>query len=186
GSPQAFKVRAYENARVAVESAGADVTTMSKAELTALKGIGSATADKILEFVTTGSLAKLDKLRELYPPAFVELTRIPGLGPKKLKLIRTELGIEDLEGLKEAIAEQRLRELPGMGKASEEKIARAIERLGLHGKDRRTPIVDVLGLARTLTDELAGLAGVVDAHYCGSLRRFADTIGDVDIVAATT
>src|SRR5690606_35901737 len=91
GSPQAFKVRAYENARVAVESAGADVTTMSKAELTALKGIGSATADKILEFVTTGSLAKLDKLRERYPPAFVELTRIPGLGPKKLKLIRTEL-----------------------------------------------------------------------------------------------
>src|SRR5690606_38932010 len=119
GSPQSFKVRAYENAIAGIEGAGVDVTSMSKAELTKLKGIGGATADKILEFVGTGTVAKLEKLRSAYPPAFVELTRIPGLGPKTLKLIRSELGVEDLDGLKEAIAAERLRELPGLGKTSE-------------------------------------------------------------------
>jgi DNA polymerase (family X) len=186
GSPQSFKVRAYENARGALEGAGVDVTEMSKSELTAIKGVGGSTADKILEFVATGRVDKLERLREKYPPAFLELTRIPGLGPKTLTMIRGELGVENLEDLKAALAAERLRELPGLGKTSEEKIARAIERLGLHGKDRRTPIVDVLPLARSLTDELSGLEGVTAAQYCGSLRRFSDTIGDVDIVVATT
>lgn len=186
GSPQSFKVRAYENARGAIEGAGVDVTRMSKSELTAIKGVGGSTADKILEFVSTGRVDKLERLREKYPPAFLELTRIPGLGPKTLTMIRRELGVENLDDLKAALAAERLRELPGLGKTSEEKIARSIERLGLHGKDRRTPIVDVLPLARSLTEELAGLDGVTDARYCGSLRRFADTIGDVDIVVATT
>lgn len=186
GSPQSFKVRAYDNARGAIEGAGVDVTTMSKAELTALKGVGGSTADKILEFVASGRVDKLERLRQKYPPAFLELTRIPGLGPKTLIMIRRELGVENLEDLKAALAAERLRELPGLGKTSEEKIARAIERLGLHGKDRRTPIVDVLPLARSLAEELGGLSGVTAAQYCGSLRRFSDTIGDVDIVVATT
>ena len=186
GSPQSFKVRAYDNARTALEGAGLDVSSMSKAELTEIKGVGGSTADKILEFVSTGKVKKLEALRETFPPAFVALSKIPGLGPKTLKLIRAELGVEDLDGLKAAIAEQRLRELPGLGKTSEEKIARAIERLGLHGKDRRTPIVEALPLARRLVEEFEGLDGVVAARYCGSLRRFSDTIGDVDIVVATT
>ncbi len=185
GSPQSFKVRAYENAIGAIEGSGADVTSMTKAELTGIKGIGASTADKILEFVTTGSVAKLEGLRAKYPPAFVQLTRIPGLGPKTLALIRSELGVEDLDGLRAAIEAERLRDLPGLGKTSEEKIARAIERLGLHGKDRRTPIVDALPVARSLTHELEELEGVSEARYCGSLRRFSDTIGDVDIVVAT-
>lgn len=185
GSPQSFKVRAYENARAAIEAAGVDVTRMSKSELTAIKGVGGSTADKILEFVTTGKVGKLEQLREKYPPSFVELTRIPGLGPKTLTLLRAELGIEDLDGLKAAIEAERLRELPGLGKTSEEKIARAIERLGLHGKDRRTPIVEALPLARRLVGELGEFEGVESAAYCGSLRRFSDTIGDIDIVVAT-
>lgn len=186
GSPQSFKVRAYENARAAIEASGRDVTQMSKAELMSIKGVGGATADKILEFVATGKVDKLERLQAAYPPAFVELTRIPGLGPKTLALIRSELGVEDLDGLKQAIADQRLRTLPGLGKTSEEKIARAIERLGLHGKDRRTPIVEVLPLADALSEELASFPGVTAALPCGSFRRFADTIGDVDIVVATT
>jgi len=186
GSPQSFKVRAYENAIGAIESSGSDVTTMTKAELTAIKGIGGSTADKVIEFVQTGTVAKLETLRSKYPPDFIQLTRIPGLGPKTLVMLRSELGIEDLDGLKEAIEAERLRELPGLGKTSEEKIARAIERLGLHGKDRRTPIIDALPLARQLTRELEDLEGVSEALYCGSLRRFSDTIGDVDIVVATS
>jgi DNA polymerase (family 10) len=186
GSPQSFKVRAYENALGAIEGFGSDVAQLSKAELTSIKGVGGSTADKILEFLATGSVAKLEALRQTYPPEFVQLTKIPGLGPKTLATIRAELGVEDLEGLKAAIEAQQLRDLPGLGKTSEEKIARAIERLGLHGKDRRTPIVEALPLARDLVADLERLPGVEQALHCGSLRRFSDTIGDIDIVVATT
>ncbi|MGA7095983.1 MAG: DNA polymerase/3'-5' exonuclease PolX [Acidimicrobiia bacterium] len=186
GSPQAFRVRAYENALHGIEGYAGEVNGLTKTELVEIKGVGGSTADKILEFIATGSVAKLETLRSKYPPRFVELTKIPGLGPKTLKLIRSELGVEDIDGLREAIAAERLRELPGLGKTSEEKIAKAIERLGLHGKDRRTPLVEALPLARSLAGRIASLASVKAAVPCGSIRRFSETVGDVDIVVATT
>jgi DNA polymerase (family 10) len=186
GSSQAFRVRAYENAFHGIEGFQGEISGLDKKQLTEIKGVGGSTADKILEFMATGEVAKLTALREKYPPSFVELTKIPGLGPKTLKMIRAELGVEDLEGLRQAIAAEQLRELPGLGKTSEEKIAKAIERLGLHGKDRRTPLVEALPLARSLAARIAAIDGVEVAVPCGSIRRFADTIGDIDIVVATT
>jgi DNA polymerase (family X) len=186
GSPQAFKVRAYENAIAGIEGHPGELAGMTKAELIAIKGVGSSTADKILELESTGKVAKLEALREAYPPAFVELTKVPGLGPKSLRVLRERLGVEDIADLKEAIAQERLRELPGMGEKSEEKIARAIERLGLHGKDKRTPLIEVVGLAASLVDRLIGVPGVVEAVPCGSMRRFSETVGDVDIVVSTS
>ena len=92
-SPQSFKVRAYENARLGIESHGADVTGLTIGELTKIKGVGKATANKIRELVDNGEVEKLVALRGKFPPAFVELSRIPGLGPKTLKLVRSELGL---------------------------------------------------------------------------------------------
>lgn len=186
GSPQAFKVRAYENAIAGIEAHQGEIEGLSKADLTKIKGVGGSTADKILELDKTGTVAKIESLRKKYPPRFVELTKIPGLGPKTLKNIRAELGVEDIEGLKEAIEAERLRELPGLGEKSEEKIKKAIERLGLHGKDRRTPLAEVYGFAHSLAGRIASIDGVADAVPCGSLRRFSETVGDVDIVVATT
>jgi DNA polymerase (family 10) len=185
GSPQSFRVRAYENAIHGLQGYTGEISGLDKQQLTEISGVGPSTADKILEFETTGRVAKLDALREKYPPAFVELTKIPGLGPKTLKLIRSELGVEDIDGLRAAIEEERLRDLPGMGKVSEEKIGRAIERLGLHGKDRRTPLVEALPLARALAARLGSLTSVSSAVPCGSVRRFAESVGDIDIVVAT-
>ena len=186
GSPQAFKVRAYENAIAGIEGHHGELSGLTKAELTEIKGVGSSTADKILELEATGTVAKLEILREMYPPAFVALTKIPGLGPKTLKMLRSQLGIEDIGSLKEAVDAEQLRELPGLGEKSEQKIARAIDRLGLHGKDRRTPLVEVLGFANSLAQRIAEIEGVVEAVPCGSIRRFSETVGDVDIVVATT
>jgi DNA polymerase (family 10) len=186
GSPQAFRVRAYENALHGLEGYQGELDGLTKKDLTEIKGVGASTADKILEFIATGSVAKLTVLRERYPPAFVELTKIPGLGPKTLKLIRAELGVEDIDGLRRAIAAEQLRGLPGLGRTSEEKIGKAIERLGLHGKDRRTPLVEALPLARSLAARISALESVEAAEPCGSIRRFSDTIGDIDIVVATT
>ena len=186
GSPQAFKVRAYENAIAGVEAHQGDIDGLSKAELTKIKGVGSSTADKIVELGKTGTVAKLERLRQEYPPEFVELTKIPGLGPKTLKTIRADLGVEDLQGLRAALEAERLRDLPGLGEKSEEKIKKAIERLGLHGKDKRTPLVEAYGFANALAGRIQEVEGVEVAVPCGSLRRFSETIGDVDIVVATT
>lgn len=186
GSPQAFKVRAYENAIAGIEAHQGEIEGLSKTELVKIKGVGGSTADKILELGEKGTVAKLDILREKYPPAFVELTKIPGIGPKTLKMIRAELGVEDIAGLKAAIDEERLRDLPGLGERSEEKIKKSIERLGMHGKDRRTPLVEVFGFAHSLASGISDLPGVSAAVPCGSMRRFSETVGDVDIVVGTT
>jgi DNA polymerase (family 10) len=186
GSPQSFRARAYEAAMAAIEGYPGELTGLSREELTRIKGVGNAIADKIIELDHTGTVRKLEELRAKYPPGFVELTRIPGLGPKTLKLLRDRLGVVDVETLKAALDAERIRELPGMGEKTEEKIRKAIDRLGLHGKDRRTPLAEVFGFAHGLADRLRNVPGVVDAVPCGSLRRFVESIGDVDIVVATT
>ena len=186
-NPQSFKARAYENALHGLEGETRDVTELSATELAKIKGIGKSTAAKIRELVDTGKVEKLESLRSAYPPPFVELSKIPGLGPKTLKLIRRELGVQNLEDLQRAIEHEALRALPGLGATSEEKIGKAIERLGLHGKDRRTPIAEAMPVARRIVAELEIIDGVTAVQYCGSLRRHAETIGDVDItVAAVT
>lgn len=183
---QSFKVRAYESARLAVEAHGSDVTGLTQAELQKIKGVGKAIAAKIRELVDTGAVAELEALRAAYPPAFVELSRIPGLGPKTLKQLRSHLGVEDLDGLKAAIAAEQVRTLPRMGATSEAKLAKAIERLGLGGKDRRTPVARARPLAERLVEELRLVDGVQDVLFCGSLRRMAETVGDIDITVAAT
>lgn len=185
GSPQAFRVRAYENAQRAVQGVSGDVAEMTEAQLTKLDGIGKSTAKKIRQFIDSGSIDKLDELRAEYPRSVVEMSHIPGVGPKAVKKLRAELGIESVADLKKAIEEQKIRGLKGFGKKSEEKIAKAIERLGLDGKERRTPIAKALPIALRLVNELEEMDGVVEARYCGSLRRFRETIGDLDIVVAS-
>ena len=185
GSPQAFRVRAYDNALRAVETLAGDIGAMSVAELTKVDGIGKSTAQKIREYLDSGRIEKLEALRAKFPPAIVELSHIPGLGPKAVTKLRAELGVESVDDLKRALAEQKVRALPGFGAKSEEKIARAIERLGLGGKQRRTPIAKAMPIAERLVAELSSLPEAREVAYCGSLRRFRETIGDLDIVVAS-
>ena len=99
-SPQSFKVRAYDNAIQGLESTTVDIAGMTESELVKVKGIGKSTAAKIRELIDTGSIEKLDGLRDKYPPEFVNLTRIPGLGPKTLIMLRDRLDIQNLDDLK--------------------------------------------------------------------------------------
>lgn len=185
GSNQSFRVRAYERAVGAVRELPVPVADLTAGQLEAVDGIGKSTARQIREYAETGSMSRLETLRAIYPPELVELTRIPGLGPKSVILLREKLGVESVADLKVAIEEQKVRELPGMGKQSEEKIATAIDRLGLHGKDRRTPIIRALPIAMHLVDKLGEHPAVHRIEYCGSLRRFRETIGDIDILIAS-
>ena len=185
-SAQSFKVRAYDNARLAVESYTGNITELSEKEMVELKGLGKATAAKIRELVDNGKVTKLEELRAEYPPAFAEMARIPGVGPKTLKAMRRELNINTVEQLKAALDAQQIRTLPRMGAKSEEKIAKALDRIGMSGKDRRTPIADAMPLAERLVEAFLELPTVTDAAFCGSLRRMSETIGDIDITVAST
>ena len=185
GDPQSFRVRAYENAGRAIEGVTDDIAAMSEKDLVALKGIGKSTAGKIRQFVTTGRSDKLESLRQAYPAEFVRLTKIPGIGPKTARRLRDELNIHNVATLEAALDQQLLRELPGFGKAKEEKIARAIEQLGLRGKEVRFPIAEALPIAAALVGELESLPSVSRAEYCGSLRRMRETVADIDIIVAT-
>ena len=113
GSPQSFRVRAYEKAVDAVKELSSDVGDMSVAGLVGCDGIGKSTATKIREYVDTGGIAKLEALRAAYPPELVELTRIPGLGPKTVILLRDQLGVGSVDQLRTAIDAHQLRDLPG-------------------------------------------------------------------------
>ena len=184
GDVQSFRVRAYENAAHGVSASTVDLEPLSVKELEQIENVGKSTAEKIREFLDTGHVTKLDALRAKHPPSVVALLRVPGLGPKALKRLRVELDVQSIDDLRAALAEGRLRELPGFGQKSEEKLAKALERLDAEGGMDRTPIAAALPLASRIAASLRELDGVSDVTICGSIRRFLETIGDVDIVVS--
>ena len=185
GDPQSFRVRAYESARHGIEGHAGDLRGLSLAELQKISGVGKSTAAKLRELFDTGRVDKLEVLRKKHPASVVALMRIPGLGPKAITRLRAELGIQSIDDLKKAIGDHKLQELRGFGKKSEEKLASVLERLAKDGGDRRTPISVALPVAHKILAELRAVPGVHRAEYCGSLRRFSETVGDLDIVVAT-
>lgn len=185
-NPQSFRARSYDRSRHALEGVTDDLSELSESALQKIDGIGKSTAKKIREYFDTGKVNKLEKLRETFPASVVELSRIPGIGPKTLARMRKDLGIEDLEGLKKAIDEGQLATIEGLGDKSQQKIAQAIERLGLKHGERRTPLYRAMRVADQLVGELLDLKEVVDAVPCGSLRRHSETVGDLDIVVASS
>jgi DNA polymerase (family X) len=182
--PQSFRVRAYETAAQAIAAQASDLGKLTTKELQQIHGIGKSTADKIRELIETGRVAKLEALRAKHPAGVVALLRIPGLGPKAVRKLRAELDVESLDDLRRAIAEQRLRTLAGFGAKSEERIAQALAKLEAEGSLARTPIAVALPLATRIVERLRTVPGVVHAEWCGSLRRFAETVGDLDVVVA--
>lgn len=186
GDPNSFRVRAYQNAARAIDTLGQDVAQMSASQLASVKGIGKSTAAKIRQYVDEGTIDKLEALRQKYPPGQLELMRVPGLGPKSIQLLAEVLDVRDLDGLKAALDDGRLEALPGMGEKTAKNLADAIERMHLRSKEMRRPIPEVLPVAERLVATLAELDDVERVEYAGSLRRFRDTIGDVDILVAAT
>lgn len=181
GDPQSFRVRAYESAIQGLESHGGELNLLDKKALQTIEGIGKSTAEKIRELLETGKVEKLVGLREKYPASLVALLQIPGLGPKAIRRLRAELGVESIDDLTRAVSEHKLRELKGFGPKSEEKLAQALVRR-LEQNASRTPISVALPLAERLVARLQGVPGVSHASFCGSLRRFSETVGDIDLV----
>jgi DNA polymerase (family X) len=185
GDPNAFRVRAYQNAERAVRGLDRDVSQMTTTDLAKVRGIGKSIAARIREYVDEGSIGKLEELRGRHPSGKRELMKVPGLGPKSVRLLHEELGITDLEGLAAALEDGRIAQLPGMGEKTVANMEQAISQLGLTSKDERVPIGTALPVAERILEELRDVDGVEDIAYAGSLRRFREDIGDVDVLVAT-
>src|SRR5690349_15977494 len=186
GDPQSFRVRAYESAAQAIAAQATDLGKLTVKDLQKIEGIGKSTADKIRELIDNGKVEKLEALRAKHPPSVVALLRIQGLGPKAVQKMRAELGVQSIDDLRKALAEHKVKDLKGFGAKSEEKIAQALARLDEQGTIGRTPISVALPLANRIVARLLEVPGVSHASYCGSLRRFSETIGDIDVVVAST
>jgi DNA polymerase (family 10) len=186
-NPQSFRARAYEMATTEISLLDGAIEDMTAAQLVKIDGIGKSTANKIREYFDNGKIEKLEKLREKFPPAYVELSRVPGLGPKSLKRLRAELSVENITDLRRAIDSKQIRELKGFGAKTEEKLAKALDRvIATGGADKRTPIARAMPLAMRLVAALEELPQVERAQFCGSLRRHRETIGDIDVVVAAS
>ena len=178
-----LRVLGYRRAAEAIEALGQDVCELSAAQLTAVRGIGKGVAGRVLEFCATGSIPTLERLRVEVPPGMRQLTRIPGMGPKRAMVAFRELGISTVDELREAVEAHKLRDVKGFGPKSEEQILDALER-GLQ-TDQRMLIPRALPLAEEMLEQLRGIDAVLECTYAGSLRRMRETIGDIDLLAAS-
>ena len=178
----AFRVRTYEKAARSVGGYHADVATLDDQGLQAIPNVGSSTAKKIQEILETGTFRQLDELREQVPAGVRQLMAISTLGPKKAMTLYHDLHITSLEELMDAIHEGRLRGVKGFGPKTEENILRGIELMQQAGD--RVQLGVAMDLAEEIVGELSSIKGCAKCTYAGSLRRMAETIGDIDILIA--
>jgi DNA polymerase (family 10) len=178
----AFRARVYEKAARAVAGHPADVNTLDRGGLEQIPNVGASTAAKIMEFLGTGRVEAVEKLRERIPPGVRELTRIPGLGPKRAVLLYQELGVGSVAELVTAIEDGRLAGLRGFGPKAVANLQHGIELLAASGG--RVLISEATGIAREIMNALRAAPGCERVEVAGSLRRMRETIGDVDILAA--
>jgi len=175
-----FRARNYEKAARSVRGWGDDISRLDVKALRAIPGVGASIAAKIIEYRDTGSFRALDELRAKIPPGVLELTRVPGLGPKRALQLNRDLGVQSVDDLAAAIKAGRLDGLAGFGARSEERIAAGIE---VYRQGRERVMLDVaLRTATEMVDALTPLSQ--RCAYAGSLRRWRETIGDIDILAA--
>ena len=181
---QIHRILAYRKAAESIESLGRDINSVYANErLTDIPGIGDTLAAKIEEMLTTGRLEFYEKLAKEIPPSLVDMLRIEGLGPKRVKQIHEILKISTVEELATAAKGGKLRDLPGMGAKSEAKILAGIEALNRYGDDR-VPLGTAWPIAHQMLAELKQVPGVSKFAVGGSLRRMRETIGDIDLLVA--
>jgi len=183
----AFRIRAYRNAARAIEEWPAPIGPMARkqpAQLTDIPGIGADLAGKIGEIVKTGRLHLLAELARASPRGAVELLRVPGIGPRRARVLAEDAGVRTLEGLARAARAGRLRGLPGFGARSEQAILRHLAQPAALG-DHRMLRATAVPYAQALVEHLRAVAPARAIEVAGSYRRRRDTVGDLDLLVAS-
>jgi len=176
-----FRAIAFDRAAQTIESLNEDIGNyIENDSLTDIKGIGNSIAEDIKSYAQTGTIEVLDSLRERIPEGIIKWLDISGLGPKNIAKIHDQLGISELEELKEACKDGRVASLDGLGEKSAQKILKSIE--WMEQFDERCRLDEATEIAEPMYDFLKDQKGVEDIEIAGSLRRSKETIGDVDIL----
>jgi DNA polymerase (family 10) len=178
-----FRIRAYRRAAQNIDGLSKDVAALSEEELEAIPGIGKDLANKVHEYLETGKIAKHEELKKEIPEGVLQLLQIPGLGPKKAKMLFDMLKVKSIEELEAAIRKGKLSGLPGIQKKTEENILQGIELLK-RGTERR-PLGRVLPLAEDIVRRVRDAAPVDKIEIAGSIRRMKETIKDIDILTTS-
>lgn len=183
----AHRVLAYRNAAEAVRGASVSVAALTRAgTVTELTGIGKTLEEKLTDLIETGQIPALEKLRAKIPAGLIALTKIPGLGAKRVVRLHQELGVDGPEALKAALASGQVAELKGFGPSSAEKLARALEAAAEEvGGAERMLLPRALEIAEALADELRAHPAADRVEIAGSARRRADSVHDLDLIATT-
>lgn len=186
GGMNPFRIRAYQNAVHTVEEHATPLRAMvdEGADLTELPAIGSEMASHIIELVTTGRLSRLEDLADEIPRSLVDLTRLPGVGPRKVRKLWDELGITTIDELEVAAEVGKVAVLDGFGAKSQEKILAGIKRH--RARQGRFRLDEVDELIRPLLKWLREDEAVEHVEVAGSYRRRKETVGDVDILAISS
>jgi DNA polymerase (family 10) len=182
-----YRVVAYRNAAKAIREAGVSVAELAKqGRADELAGVGKTIAEKIDALLETGSIPSADKLKQRIPPGLVEITRIPGLGPKRARLLHDELGVSSIDELRQAAEDGRLSDVKGFGKKAEENLLAAFA-AGADGRPKaRMLLSKALPVGEELVAALREHPAAIRVELAGSARRLADTVKDLDIVAASS
>lgn len=177
----AFRINSYRRAARAIKDLTEDIAAVAEqGRLQEIAGVGKGTAERITQYLTDGKIAVHEELLAAVPAGLPALLEIPGLGPKKVALVWKELGVETVADLKRVIESGEMARLPGLGETSVKRIAEGLA--FLEKSAGRTPMGPAWAVAEVVIAELSKLAGVRRIEVAGSLRRGAETIGDVDIV----
>jgi len=178
-----FKPRAYEKAARAIGGFPDELQDLDEAGIHAIPNVGKSIAEKVRSVLDTGTFPELEELRAQVPSGVRAMTAVPGFGPKKAMVVYRELGIDGLEELVAAARDGRLRGLKGFSAKTEENVLQAVQRAQ---RDTGRVTIDVAtGVAEALLQRLRAIPDVRRADLAGSLRRMAETIGDVDLLVAS-
>jgi DNA polymerase (family 10) len=181
------RVVAYRNAAKAVRDAPVSIAALAReGRATELAGIGQTIQEKVVALADDGSIPAAVKLREKFPAGLIEMTRLPGLGPKRARRLFDELGIDSLEALRAAADAQRIRELKGFGAKAEEAIVSALQTAGDGEAGRRVVLDRALAVGEALIDALKAHPAADQVALAGSARRWADSVKDLDIIATSS
>jgi DNA polymerase (family 10) len=179
-----FRCNAYHNAARAIQQLETNLAEIvAEDKLGEVPGIGATLKEKITTLVTTGRLAFYEELRQKTPVGLMQLLRLPGVGPKKVKILFDQLAIDDLAKLKTACEGDKVAALRGFGAKTQQKILEGIAFLDQTGQ--RVLIDQALPLAQALLERVGRFPGVIRSELCGSLRRRKETINDIDILVSS-
>jgi len=181
------RIVAYRNAAKAIREAPVSVLGLARqGRATELPGVGSIIQEKVLSLADDGVIPAAVKLRAKFPPGLIELTRLPGLGPKRARHLYEELGIDSLEALRAAAEEQKIRKLKGFGPKAEETILAAANAVGAGDARVRIVLDRALAVGEQLVAKLRDHTASEQVEIAGSARRMTDSVKDLDIIATAT